>query len=357
MRTEEFECRADAAHQDEGITCDELYNDLASLPKKTDAKTETLPLLTLTDSSAGAKARDTDASKPGTAESAWLASLKPKELEAATNAFKEMGIKASSPAEIAVECKKLVGVLASDEFETREKAKEALRKIGSAALPALLNGMASEDPHVRRECSRMAEPMLRPAHALIDAQYKLQEMTGKDKTLQEDIDQTRADEKRLALRKQLLSLPDSMTKDEAESLKRVKELVTGMEKETSGRKTGATEHERAAIGKLKDRIAEQEEAAHAVKSGMSDMLARTAGLMADPVVNRNGVNLKELGATIKRALATGAKPDNEHIQAAMARVIQMGGKNPMPDVVAAFKKAGGDITTLPPADTLDELGN
>lgn len=31
----------------------------------------------------------------------------------------------------------------------------ALQKIGSAALPALLQGMGSEPPHVRKECGRL----------------------------------------------------------------------------------------------------------------------------------------------------------------------------------------------------------
>lgn len=356
MRAEDFESETEEAKPAGGIATDDLYKELATLGKgAAAAKPETLPFLTITDRAAEAGRRSSDtAVKAGDAEKTWMASLKPQDLEAATKAFKELGVKASTPAEIAAESKKLVGALASDDYETREKAKDALQKVGKAALPAVLSGMTSEDPHVRRECARIADPMLRPAHAMVDARGKLRDMAHKDLELLDREDQNGVDEKRLALRKQLLTLPDGISKEEAESLKRVKDLVTGMEKEASGRKTGPTEHEHVALDKMKAKIAEQEEAAREVKELMPKVLARTAGLMADTDANRNGINLKELGDTIKRALASGVKPDDEHVAHAMARVALLGGKNPPADVVAAFKKAGGDMTKLPRFQLLED---
>ncbi|MBY0552262.1 MAG: hypothetical protein K2W95_33590 [Candidatus Obscuribacterales bacterium] len=353
MRTEEFESRADEKRDGGGIATDELYNELSTLAKGgAESKPEALPSLTITDGAVKAKA-DSSATVKALAESKWLASLKPQELEAASKAFKEMGVKASSPAEITAECKKLVSALESDEYETREKAKDALQKVGKAALPAVLSGMTSEDPHVRRECGRIAFPLLRPAAGIIDAHLKLRDVLHRDSELQERDDQNGVDVKRLDLRKPLIALPTGMSKDEAEALQRVKDLVTGIEKEATGRKIGPTEQEKIAIEKMKTTIAEQEESAREVKAHMPEMLARTAALMADPVANPNGINLKDLGDTIKRAIAAGAKPDNEHIQDAMARVVLIGGKNPPADVVAAFKKAGGDLSTLPAVQHLE----
>lgn len=349
MRTEDFEGKAEEAKPPSEIAIDELYEKLATLGTgAAAAKPETLPSLTISDraSEAGPRSADT-ATKPGDAEKTWMASLKPQDLEAATKAFKELGVKASTPAEIAAESKKLVGALASDDYATRERARDALQKVGKAALPAVLSGMTSEDPHVRRECARIADPMLRPAHAIVEAQGKLRDITQKDLELLDREDPTGVEEKRLELRKPLLTLPGGISKEEAESLKRVKDLVTGMEKEAAGRKTGPTEQEKIALEKMKAKIGDQEEAAREVKERMPKLLAQTAGLMADTEANRNGINLKELGDTIKRAIASGVKPDNDHIAAAMARVVLMGGKNPPADVVAAFKKAGGDLTKLP----------
>ena len=358
MRTEEIDTITEPERTVGGPTSETLYAELGAITREAgNRKSDVLPAFTLTDGARDLTAGGTKDAKPGDAEKTWMASLKPSEIEAATKALKEVGIKATSPAEIAAECKKLVGALASDEYETRERAKAALQKIGSAALPALLGGMGSEDAHVRKECGRLADSMLRPAQRIVDAHGQLRDLEHQDKHLLSQDDPKGVEEKRLALHSKLKDLPLEMSKNEADSLKRIKDLVTAMERECGARKTGATEHEQASFKKIKERIADQEDSAKALKAGAGDFLARTAGLMADPVINPNGIDFKELGSTIKKALAAGAEAQNEHIQAAMAKFMAMGGKNPPADVIAAFKKAGGNLDSLPPPNALDDLKN
>jgi hypothetical protein len=50
---------------------------------------------------------------------------------------------------------KLVRQLGSDDFEARQKAEEALRKLGPAALPAVRAGLRSGDAEVRKRCQRI----------------------------------------------------------------------------------------------------------------------------------------------------------------------------------------------------------
>lgn len=360
MKTEEMEDLSLGETKGDAVAA-RLYDEAASVRPvfRSSGKVESLPSLTITDSTVAVTADGAakDTVKPGEAAATWMASLKPAEMEAAKTALKEAGVTAGSPEEINAECKKLVKALESDDYATREIAKATLRKAGAAALPSLLAGMGSEDAHVRRECSQLAGPYLRPAGKTLDALARMQDVEAKEAGMLQRDDQTGVDEDRLKMRKDLLDLPAGFAKDEAAALQRVKALVEMTEKECAGRKTGATLHEARALSSVKDRLADQEEAARKLETGCGEFLARTAGLLADPGLSKNGVDYGILCQTVKRALDAGAKPDGDHMLAAMAQIMHQGAKRAPADVLAAFKKAGGKLEHLPPANALDKLAN
>jgi hypothetical protein len=60
---------------------------------------------------------------------------------------------------------KLVEDLGDDDFDTRQAAEQALKKLGEQALPALEKAMKSKDLETRKRAARLAEPLLKQIRA------------------------------------------------------------------------------------------------------------------------------------------------------------------------------------------------
>ncbi len=286
---------------------------------------------------------------PPASEADWLKVLPGEELKRATETIEsELGIKITMPAAVSLECKKLVEKLNLDDYEEREKAKVVLSKIGTAALPELIRAMGSEDPHFRREATQLALPLLR-AKKLLEEQAKLQDIENRDIELMKSaalMTKKELGAKRIALMKPLLEMSGEISKEEVSALSRVKSLVLAMEKELQTRKPPATEQERYGIQQCKKEIHLQQSISADLKFLMGQAVTTAVGVSAGLNDSKNGIDVKLTGALLKRAFALDVFPFDPHIQFAMRKMLHQCGKSMPADLIDAYKKAGGAMSTL-----------
>ncbi len=94
-------------------------------------------------------------------EEAHLKTLSPKELEQVRRTFDELGLRTTkiTPETISTVSRNLVKALGSDEYEQREYASKALKDMGIAALPALVDAkLSSTDLEQRKRVDRLIAP-------------------------------------------------------------------------------------------------------------------------------------------------------------------------------------------------------
>lgn len=299
-------------------------------------------------------------------EAAHYKSLSPKEIDQVRRTFDSLGLDKTklSPETISTVSRNLVKALGSDDYEQREYASKALKDMGIAALPALVDAkLSSTDLEQRKRVDRLVQPFSNGSGQDVAAE---QQRILKYEQDRKDVRQQLGGgpngetplQQEMRMQKDIVNAPDSKLSPNLTRLEKLvdsskvhllsgkadKERGAPVDKELVAERAGKFKSEIDGVKKMADETAAKKAAVKLALAG--NLLGQNFNADKIPLADRN-MAAKLVMESLKDPKILGQQKSDFFVRQAIADLKHL--KHPAAGVKQledAYSKAGGDPKKL-----------